>query len=121
MAQVARRFGKVLVLGLALAACEGEAGPTGPAGPEGPEGPTGPQGPGAPQAATIELTPADLILYGGFASELAAVVRSDDGSVLPGAVVVWTSEDADVASLSPISGETVDPSKGGSPGWPRGS
>ncbi len=111
MKQVKSRIGRVFLVGLALAACEGEAGPTGPAGPDGVEGPAGPQGPGAPQPATIELAPTPLVLSDGFSRELAAVVRTDDGSEISGAGVVWTSEDGDVASLSPLTGETVDPSK----------
>lgn len=109
MAQMRASVVKVVLLGLVSVGCEGEAGPTGPVGPE---GPAGPQGPGAPQAASIEVTPTDpVILADGFGRELTAVVRSSDGSVIPGAAITWTSEDVGVASLSPMSGATVDPGK----------
>lgn len=102
--------GTVLMVVAALAACGGDVGPTGPAGPTGPEGPEGPQGPGA-VVATVEVTPGDITVSDRTRQELTATVRAEDGSVIPGVAVTWTTSDTLVAGLSPVSGGTVDPNR----------
>lgn len=90
------------LLGVALGGCEGGEGPAGPQGPE---------GPGAPSASTVEVSPTSLFIDDGETVELAATVLADDGSSVDGAAVTWTSDDADVATLSPLSGATVSPDR----------
>lgn len=100
------RSGSLLVA-IVLIGC-GETGPTGPAGPQGPEGPQGPQGPNAVPT-TIEVSPTSLVFTDASTQQLTATVRAQDGSVIAGAAVTWTSSDGQVAALSPVSGSSVDP------------
>lgn len=101
------RLYPVALVGLVLAGCTGDVGPT---GPEGPAGPTGSDA-NYPVATTVEVSPSSLTLADGASAELTAIVRAQDGAVMNGVAVTWTSDDAGVASLSPVGGATVDPTK----------
>jgi hypothetical protein len=95
------------LVGFVLFGCTGDAGPTGPEGPAGPEGPQGP----AAIPTTVEVSPSSLTLSDGGSEQLTAVVRAQDGAVMHGVAVTWTSDNSSVAALSPVAGATVDPNK----------
>ncbi|MGD8495171.1 MAG: serine hydrolase [Gemmatimonadales bacterium] len=96
---IASRSSRVTALSVALiAACGGD-------------GPTRPGGGGEPTVASITVTPSDVRLtYLGERQELTAETRADDGSLISGADLTWTSlapEIVEVASTGRLEAVSV--------------
>lgn len=83
------RFGRFTALSVALiTACGGE-------------GPTPPQGGGGPTIASITVSPSDVSLtYLGERQALMAETRSDDGNVITGADLTWSSLAPQIVEVS---------------------
>ncbi len=63
--------------------------------------PTPPPPPPAPQPTTVSVTPSEVRLTAGDSAQLAAEVRDQNGQVMTGVTVAWTSSDMAVASVAP--------------------
>ena len=55
--------------------------------------------PGPPAVASVEIVPSSLTMTVGETAQLAATVRAEDGSVLTGRSITWTTSDAAVAGV----------------------
>ena len=54
-----------------------------------------------PPVASIQVRPAVVVTYAGVEAPLSAVLRAEDGMVLTGRSITWTSSPADLATVSP--------------------
>ena len=74
--------------------------------------PPPPPPPPPPEPTTVSVTPAEVGLMAGDSVQLAAEVRDQNGAVMTGATVAWSSSDAAVATVT--SGGLVRGSSAGS-------
>ncbi len=83
-----------------LAACGGGGGE----GVTGPPPDEPPEAGGGPAVASIAVMPEENILIVGQTVQLVAETRAEDGTVLAGRPVSWTTSDPDVAEVDPATG-----------------
>ncbi len=61
---------------------------------------TAPTPPPTPQPTTVSVTPSEVRLTAGDSAQLAAEVRDQNGQIMAGATIAWTSSDAAIAPVT---------------------